>query len=160
MQPAEDPTTVTIKEVDLMTDSIVSVSNAEREVLMVLWELERATVREIRQLLEERGLRWAHTTISTLLTRLEEKQLVCRDATGFAHVYSPAVSREAMVQQRLRSLADDFCDGASAPLVLALVEGERFTKSELEEFRQLIDQLEQQTDKRSSRRRSSGRKRE
>ena len=111
----------------------------------------------IRELVEKQGRTWAHTTINTLLSRLEEKGLVNRDTSGFAHVFSAAVTREAMVQKRLRSLADNFCDGVSAPLVLALVEGERFTKGELEEFRQLIDRLEEQADETSSRKRSSRR---
>lgn len=141
-----------------MSDTNATISEAEREVLAALWELGRATVREIRGRVEELGRKWAHTTISTLLSRLEEKGLVNRDTTGFAHVYSAAVSREAVVQKRLRSLADNFCDGASARLVLALVEGEAFTKSELEEFRRRIDRLEKQAETLSSRKRSSHRK--
>jgi len=137
-----------------MSDTNAPISEAEREVLKALWELGRATVREIRELVEKQGRKWAHTTINTLLSRLEEKGLVKRDTSGFAHVFSAAVTREAMVQKRLRSLADNFCDGVSAPLVLALVEGEAFTKRELEEFRQLIDRLEKRADKPSSRRRS------
>lgn len=134
------------------------VSGAEREVLKALWELERATARDIRELVEKQGRKWAHTTINTLLSRLEEKRLVVRDTSGFAHVFSAAISREAIVQERLRSLADDFCDGASSPLVLALVGGERFTKSELDDFRRLIDRLERQVDERSTRKRSRRRK--
>ncbi len=138
-----------------MSETNAPITEAEREVLVALWELGRATVREIRALVEKQGRKWAHTTINTLLGRLEEKGLVARDTTGFAHVFSAAISREAMVQKKLRSLADSFCDGASAPLVLALVEGETFTKGELEEFRRLIDRLEEQAGQRSSRKRSS-----
>jgi predicted transcriptional regulator len=135
-----------------MGDLNAPVSGAEREVLKALWELERATVREIRELVEKQGRKWAHTTINTLLSRLEEKRIVVRNTSGFAHVFSAAISREAMVQERLRSLADDFCDGASAaPLVLALVEGERFTKSELDDFRRLIDRLQRQAGERATR---------
>ncbi len=137
-----------------MTDSDLPVSEAEREVLKALWELERATVREIREFVDKQGRKWAHTTINTLLGRLEEKGLVQRDTSGFAHVFSAALSREAMVRNRLRCLADNFCDGASAPLVLALVEGESFTKSELDEFRRLLDQLENRADNPPSQKRS------
>jgi len=140
-----------------MSETNAPISEAEREVLKALWKLGRATVREIRELVEKQGRKWAHTTINTLLSRLEEKGLVNRDTSGFAHVFSAAVSREAMVQKRLRSLADNFCDGVSAPLVLALVEGEAFTKRELEEFRQLIDRLEERAEEQSSRKRSNRR---
>ena len=34
------------------------------------------------------------------------------------------------------------CEGTPAPLVLAMVEGHRFTSAEIEQFRQLLDRLE------------------
>lgn len=133
------------------------ISDAEREVLKVLWELERATVREIRERLESRGTSWAHTTISTLLTRMEQKRMVVRDSTGFAHVYSPSASRENVVQQRLVDLADEFCDGQSVPLMLALVENQRFSKEEIAQFRELVDRMEKQAARSSKSRKSKKR---
>lgn len=130
-----------------------SVSESEREVLKVLWECEPATVREIREHLAATGREWAHTTVNTLLSRLEQKGCVTCDRTGFAHVFTAAVSRDQLVQQRLASLADDFCDGTRVPLMLALVDGQKFSADEIEQFRQLIDRLDRKPAK------SSGRKR-
>ena len=131
------------------------ISEAEREVMKTLWELGRATVREIRQHLEAGGTAWAHTTVNTLLSRMEQKGLVERDSSGFAHVYTPAASRQDLVQQRLVDLADEYCDGQSVPLMLALVENQKFTESEIEQFRQLVDRLEASS-RRPKRRKASG----
>jgi BlaI family penicillinase repressor len=117
------------------------VSDAERDVLKALWDLGPATVRRLRTCLAKQGRDWAHTTISTLLTRMAEKGLVLRDTSVFAHVYSAALSRESLMQQHLSDLADEYCDGQSVPLMLALVEGRQFAGDEIEQFRQLIDQL-------------------
>ena len=119
-----------------------SVSQSEREVLKILWEHGPITVREIRAHLTASGREWAHTTVNTLLSRLEQKGCVACDRSGFAHVFTAAVSRDQMVQQRLASLADDFCDGTRVPLMLALVDGQKFSEDEIDQFRQLIDQLD------------------
>ena len=140
-----------------MTDPNTLMSDAEREVLKALWELDRATVRQIRDYLQEQGRAWAHTTINTLLARLEEKRLIKRDASGFAHVFAAAVSRDALVHERLNDLADQYCDGEAAPLMLAFVEGQQFSEAEIAEFRQLLDRLEQENTR--PRRKRSSRKR-
>jgi predicted transcriptional regulator len=118
-----------------------TISQSEREVLKALWERGPGTVREIGEALRRSGRRWAYTTVMTLLARLEAKGYVTSDKSGFAHVFQAAVSREGVVQQRLEALAEEFCDGEPGPLVLALVQGHRFSAKELAEFRQLIDDL-------------------
>jgi BlaI family penicillinase repressor len=114
-------------------------SDAEREVLRVLWDHGPGTVREVNALLEEQGRRWAYTTVITLLQRLQAKGYVASDTSGFAHVFRAAVSRDAVLRQRLTDLADEFCEGTAAPLVLALVEGQRLSHDELQQLRELID---------------------
>ena len=63
------------------------------------------------------------------------------DRASAAHVYAPAVSRDDLLKQRLTDLADELCDGTASPLVLALVEGGRFTPEEIGRFRELLDRL-------------------
>jgi predicted transcriptional regulator len=52
------------------------------------------------------------------------------------------VTRDRLLRQRLKQLANELCEGTASPLVLALVEGHRFSPKEIEEFRRLLDQLE------------------
>jgi BlaI family penicillinase repressor len=119
-----------------------AISQSERDVLKALWEHGPGTVREIGEALRRSGRRWAYTTVMTLLGRLEAKGYVESDKSGFAHVFRAAVSREDVVQERLEALAQEFCDGEPAPLVLALVQGQQFSAEELAEFRRLIRELE------------------
>jgi predicted transcriptional regulator len=119
-----------------------SVSKAELEVLKVLWERPPATVREVNAALREQGRDQAYTTVQTLLQRLEAKGFVRCDKSGPAHVYQAAVSRDDLVNRRLRELADQLCDGTSSPLLLALVEGSRLTAAEIRQLRELLDRLE------------------
>ncbi len=117
------------------------ISEAELDILKVLWEHGPGTVREINGLLRQ-GRRWAYTTVLTLLQRLEAKGYVASDKSEQAHVFRAGVSRARLLRQRLKELANQLCEGAAAPLMLALVEGRRFTAEELEQFRRLLDELE------------------
>jgi len=125
-----------------MGNETLTISESEREVMKVLWDYKSATVREIRERLAAAGRRWAHTTINTLLTRLEQKHCVTCDRSGFSHVFTAAVSRDELMKLQLTSLADNFFNGTRVPLMLALVDGQKFSDDEIEQFRDLIDQLE------------------
>lgn len=118
------------------------VSEAELEVLKVLWDRGPGTVREVNTVLHGQGRRWAYTTVQTLLQRLEGKGYARSAKGGPAHVYEAAVSREALLTQRLQDLADQLCDGTASPLLLALVEGGKCTAEEIRRFRRLLDELD------------------
>jgi BlaI family transcriptional regulator, penicillinase repressor len=115
-------------------------SEAEREVLRVLWDYGPRTVREINEVLKHRGRRWAYTTVATLLQRLAVKQYVVSDPSSVPHVYRAVVTRDEMLERRLQEAADELCDGRAAPLVLALVQGNRFSAEELARLRRLLDE--------------------
>jgi predicted transcriptional regulator len=128
-----------------VSDRLSPLTDAERDVLKVLWERPAATVREVLDRLP-RGPRSAgpraYTTVQTLLHRLVAKGYAAADKRGAAHVFRAAVSREQLLQQRLTDLADELCEGTASPLLLALVEGRRFSPEEIERFRRLLDDLD------------------
>ncbi len=128
-----------------------TISETELAVLKVLWEIGTATVRDLLQPLSQQGRNWAYTTLQTLLNRLQAKGYVSCDKTGPAHIYRSAVSRDELLQQRLHTLADELCEGTASPLVLALVEGGRFTSEEIEQFRKLLDQLDETSHRKKGR---------
>jgi BlaI family penicillinase repressor len=115
-------------------------SEAEMEVLKALWEHGPGTVRQLNAMLGGRGRRWAYTTVLTLLQRLQTKGYAASETAGVAHVFRAMVSRDQLVERRLRDTADELCDGSAAPLVLALVQGNKFSPEELARFRRLLDE--------------------
>ena len=119
-----------------------AISKTELEVLKVLWTLDSGTVRDIEAVLRGRGRSWAYNTILTLLQRLQSKGYVRSDKRALAHVFRPAVSREDLLRQSLRSLKEKVCEGTAAPLVRAMVEGQRFTAEEIAELKDLVEKLD------------------
>ena len=127
-----------------MGNPFPNVSEAETEVLKVLWEFGPATVRQINARLARRKRKWAYNTVLTLLSRLREKGCISSTKEGPAYVFEAAVSREELLRRRLADLADQVCDGTASPLMHALVQGQRFSPEEIAGFRKLIEELDEQ----------------
>jgi predicted transcriptional regulator len=115
---------------------------AELEVLKVLWERGPGTVRTLNDALHARGFCWAYTTVQTMLQRLRSKGFVRCEQGRPANTFVATLSRQAALKARLRYLADQFCGGAAAPLLLALVEGGGLSEADVRGLRQLLDDLE------------------
>lgn len=118
------------------------VSDAELEVLKVLWDAGPATVRDVVAALRRQRRKLAYNTVLTLLSRLREKGYVAADRRETAHVFRPIVSRDDLLGFSLASLADRICDGTASPLVHALVRTQRLSAEDIARFRKLLDDLE------------------
>lgn len=115
-------------------------SDAERDVLKVLWDHGPATVRAINEVLQNHGRCWAYTTVATLLQRLAVKHYIASDPSAVPHIYRAIVSRDELLKRRLKDTADELCDGHTAPLVLALLQGNRLLPEELSRLRWFLDE--------------------
>jgi predicted transcriptional regulator len=118
-----------------------TVSDAELEVLKVLWDAGPSTVRDVAAVLRRRRRRLAYNTVLTLLSRLRDKGFVDADRRDTAHLFRAIVTRDELVGSSLAALAARVCSGAASPLLLALVRGQRFSAEEIAHFRKLLDDL-------------------
>jgi BlaI family transcriptional regulator, penicillinase repressor len=117
------------------------VTDAELEVLRVLWDEGAATIRSLTDGVYPGGSASEYATVQKLLERLEAKGYVARRAQGRQNVFRATVARDELVARRLRETADALCDGSLSPLLTQLVSGGGLSKEELRELRQLVDRL-------------------
>jgi predicted transcriptional regulator len=89
----------------------------EAEVMDALWATdEPMSVRSVLDALNDRRRQpLAYTTVMTVMTRLAEKQVLRRTASGRAFVYEPRVSNEAAAA--VRGVVRDFGSAAVAQFV-------------------------------------------
>jgi len=115
-------------------------TNAELEILRVLWRTGPCTVREVHEgLPRERSV--GYTTILKLLQIMAEKGLVTRDESARSHIYAPAVT-EATTQRRLVSdLLDRAFEGSAMGLVMQALAARPASPEELRQIRALIDEM-------------------
>ena len=116
------------------------VTDAELAVLKSFWDHGPATVRELIARLDTDS---AYTTVQTLVTRLVEKGHVRADRRGLAHVFTATTAREELAHRRVEEVASSLLDGATAPLVLRLVENGKFSADDIKSFRKLLKAAEQ-----------------
>jgi BlaI family transcriptional regulator, penicillinase repressor len=120
-----------------------ALSKGEMEVARILWELKKATVREVHEALPaHRQMDFA--TVQTYLRRLDTKGYVKAELDGRTRVYSARVRPATVIRETVGDLVDRLFGGETLPLMRHLIEDGRVSDEELAELRRLIDRLEDQ----------------
>lgn len=119
-----------------------SFSRRERQIMDILYKLERATVADV---LSELSGKPNYSTVRAQLRVLEEKGHVRHEEHGLRYVYVPTVSREIARRSALRHLVETFFEGSTEKAVAALLGGEvsRISSEELERLAGVIAKSQQ-----------------
>lgn len=118
----------------------VDITEAEWDVMELLWEKSPRTSQEIVALLEA-GRGWKRATVVTLLSRLAGKGALATEPQGNRFLYTPAVERSACVSVETRSFLDRMFGGALRPLVAHVAEHHSLTKKDIAELKALLDEI-------------------
>jgi len=110
-----------------------SITNAELEVMRLLWRENRAwTIVELRAVLEP-AKGWNKSTIHTLVSRLRGKGVVTHlDKYGAAQ-FVPLVSEDEYLLAEEKAMLEKF--GSAKKLALAMVRNGHLTDSDIDELR-------------------------
>ena len=113
------------------------ITDAEWEVMTVLWDAAPRTASDVIDALHERT-GWHPKTVKTLLGRLVRKGVLRFREDRNRYVYSPAIPRERYVRQESESFIERVFGGERAPALMHFVRSTRLTPEEIEELRQLL----------------------
>ena len=127
----------------------MQISDAEWDVMSVLWESEPKTAAEVIAALAQSHA-WNHRTIRTLLARLVEKGATTCEVNGVRYSYCAAVSQTDCVRQRSQSFLAKVFGGNASALVSHFVEDGKLSAKELDELARLLKS--KQTSRKSNRR--------
>jgi len=113
-------------------------TDAELEILTVLWGIGPATVREVYDVIGRRRPA-QYSTVLKFMQIMAEKGLVRRDEGQRAHIYKPARPREWTQQQLAGDLLERAFAGSAKALLVGALSARKATKQELAEIRKLLD---------------------
>lgn len=113
-------------------------TDAELEILTVLWSIGPTTVREVYNAISRRRPA-QYSTVLKFLQIMAEKGLVRRDESQRAHVYEAAQSREWTQRRLAGDLLERAFGGSSRALLMGALSARKATKEELAEMRKLLD---------------------
>ena len=116
-------------------------TDAELEILNVLWARGPSTVRGVFDVIAEHKTA-QYTTVLKLLQIMAEKGLVRRDEKQRAHIYEAAQPQEWTQQQLAGDLLRRAFNGNARSLMLGALSAKKTTRNELADLRRLLDDYE------------------
>lgn len=112
-------------------------SNAELEILRILWKEGPQTVRVIHDALRaERDI--GYTTVLKTMQLMAEKKLVTRDESERSHVYAPNVEEKSVKRRLVSDLLDRAFDGSAAQLVMQALSDKPASAEDLRKIRRML----------------------
>jgi BlaI family transcriptional regulator, penicillinase repressor len=117
------------------------VTDTELEILQVLWKEREATRRQITESLYTESGPAQYATVQKLLERLEAKGYVQHSRSASSLIFRAIISREQLIQHRLRDVAAKLCGGSTTPLLMNLVQAQPLSSEELRALEKLIREL-------------------
>lgn len=114
-------------------------TKAEEQVMLILWELKEAIVKDVIDRMEEP--KPAYNTVSTVIRVLESKGFVDHKAIGNTHVYFPLITEEQYKHFAFDKVLNNYFENSYESLVSFLVKEKNMDVSQLDEIIALAEQL-------------------
>jgi BlaI family penicillinase repressor len=121
-----------------MRKMIPSISDAEWQVMEVVWaQGDPVTANEIVARLE-RTTAWKEKTVKTMLNRLVNKGALGYELDGKRYLYKPKVARDECVRVETQSFLSRVFGGATGAALLHFVQEHDLTREEIEQLRRVL----------------------
>ena len=114
-------------------------TDAELEILQILWQQKRATVREVYDLISQRK-KCAYTSTLKIMQNMTAKGLVKRTVKDQVHTYEPGVEEARVRNSQVKDLIDRFFKGSYSQLALHAL-GHSSKEDNLDELLELANKL-------------------
>ena len=124
--------------------SIPRISDAEWEIMRIIWRKYPITNSEVIEELRTLGCAWHPNTTRTLLARLVQKKALASQSQGRAYAYTPQVCEADCIAQASKSFLTRVFGGSMEPMLAHFVTGENIGKAEVAGLRKLLDEIEEE----------------
>ena len=119
-------------------------TDAELEILQVLWENGSCSVRFVNDILAEKK-EVGYTTTLKFMQIMFEKGLVTRNTDARSHIYEAAIERDATQRNLLGTFVDNVFSGSAMDLVMQALGNHKASKDELDQIKALIEKIEKES---------------
>jgi predicted transcriptional regulator len=119
-------------------------TEAELDVLRVLWDRGASTVREVFDVIA-RAKTVGYTTVLKQMQVMHQKGLLARSERFRSHVYEPAVEQSVTQRQLAGSILEQAFGGSARGLLQSALAGRKVDAEELDEIRKLLDEHERRS---------------
>lgn len=120
-------------------------TRAEEQVMQILWEIDRAFVKDILASFPEP--RPAYNTVSTIVRILEKKGFVGHEAFGKSYRYYPLVQKEAYRSERFKDLMKGYFNNSMKQVLSHFSNADQLDMKEADELIELLEEIKQNSEK-------------
>ena len=120
-----------------------TVTHAEWSIMELLWEGPKTLMELVNALAQTVG--WSKSTVTTMVRRMTEKELIDFETDGRTKLFRAAVSREDVVARETDSLLDRAYQGSIGMMLSAMVNNKHLTKSDIDELYAILKEAEEGT---------------
>lgn len=120
---------------------LIKPTTSELEILQILWEEGKSTVREVHEILSAKKAS-GYTTTLKLMQIMHDKGLLYRNDEARSHVYSAAVKKESMQKQAVSKMINGMFKGSPAKLIMHALGNHNATKEEIAEIKKYLNEME------------------
>ncbi|MGB0864065.1 MAG: BlaI/MecI/CopY family transcriptional regulator, partial [Saprospiraceae bacterium] len=114
-------------------------SEAELDILNIIWQRQPVTVRAVHEILTETK-KVGYTTTLKQIQRMTDKGMIERVGTGKAHQYQAIVKEEKVKENLFQKLVKTAFKGSALKLVMHALGNSETSKDEIEALEQFIKQ--------------------
>src|SRR5437588_4091280 len=108
-------------------------TDQELEIMKIVWQLEKATVRDVYEALLERR-KIAYTTVMTMMKILEQKKYLKKSQEDRAYVYRATRPKNQVIKGMVKEFVNRVFNGSAEPLLVHLVEDRHLSEKDLREI--------------------------
>ena len=116
-------------------------TEAELEILQILWQYGPSTVRFVNDKLKEKRA-VGYTTTLKFLQIMAQKNLVLREESSRSHIYRPAIRQDRVQDNLVDKLISSAFSGSAMNLVLQALGNHQPASGEIEQLRRFLDEIE------------------
>lgn len=113
-------------------------TKAEEEIMQVLWQLEKAFVKDIIDVLPEPKPHY--NTVSTIIKILEDKNFVSHESLGKSNRYFPLVEKDEYSKKSMNQFVGKYFEGSFANMLSFFAKEKDISIKELEEILETMKQ--------------------
>ena len=124
-----------------MKNKLFKPTNAELEILKIVWENGPSTVKFVNERLNKKRKVGYTTTLKTMQIMFE-KELLARDRSGRSHTYNALRKENETQSLMVDKILDTVFGGSASKLVMHALSSSKTSAKEIEEIKKFIEKME------------------
>ncbi|MBD1380510.1 penicillinase repressor BlaI [Metabacillus arenae] len=121
-----------------MSKKVPNISEAEWEVMNVLWEKSPQTANEVISSLQEQT-DWKPKTVRTLLDRLAHKKVVGVNKDQRVYTFFPLYSQDECQRAETQSFIQRIYGGTLKSMLVQFIQDDSLSEKDIKELRSILD---------------------